>query len=215
MTSIYFPRVSSTITPALPSNSTYKLDLARVLTRALGNDPQFKFLLPDAGERDRLVLRLFTGALYAAQRDGEVFTSEDGHGRVNGVAIWARPGSSASLGHRLATFLPEESYPAESRTRCVTLGNYLEAIHQRLAPEAHWRLFAAGVDPLMSASESLERLLKPQLERADENRLACYVEAFDLRSLCSFERLGFRIAGSGQVLDAGPDFWVLIRPPSS
>jgi GNAT superfamily N-acetyltransferase len=185
--------------------------LATVLTRALYDEPQFLYLIPDEQARLRVLANFFRSAIRDSQQNGETFTTRE----VDGGALWLRPGNGALLASVLRRGF--ESLPVQWRwetlTRCMKLGTCVDQVHQRLIREPHWYLLAFGVEPSRQAERLRRALMERLLVRADLERLPCYLETFNEEMLPFYGRLGFRIEAGGRIPEGGPDFWAMVRTP--
>ena len=56
------------------------------------------------------------------------------------------------------------------------LGDYVDTVHQRLAPFKHWFLQTVGVSPQFQGKGYAGKLLRPMLSKIDEEDLPCYLE---------------------------------------
>jgi ribosomal protein S18 acetylase RimI-like enzyme len=70
---------------------------------------------------------------------------------------------------------------AEAR-RFLANMRYTEKIHRRVMPEAHWYLWAIGVEPTRQGRGIGGRLVTPVLERASKNRICCYLETHNSKN---------------------------------
>lgn len=58
-------------------------------------------------------------------------------------------------------------------------------------------------------------LLRPTLDRCDQEGVPAYLEASSERSAALYERLGFVHLGELRNPDGGPPFWPMRRPPAA
>lgn len=171
--------------------------LSAVLYRALYDDPQVRYMLPDDRERRRIFPSLIFNAMRVSQENGEIYTTQN----VDGGALWIRPSSSQSV--------PLPSWIGPNLRRCVRLALHVERIQQQMINEPHWYLMALGTD--ISKPGIRGKLIEPILLQADAEGIPCYLETFSERILPLFESYGFRIAAAGRIPRGGPDFWTMIR----
>ena len=184
--------------------------LARVLSRALYDEPKFRYILPDDEDRLALLPAFFRASIRASQLYGEIHTTPGG----DGAALWIAPRQTvipASMVHTGSLSMPFRLGWANFR-RCRDLEERLDVVHQRLIAGPHWYLMALGVEPSKQGKGIGEALLEPVLSRADSQGSPCYVETCNERNLPFYKRHGFQIAGGGNI-PGGPDFWTMIRKP--
>src|SRR5262245_10089016 len=118
-------------------------ELANVLTRALYDEPQFRYLIPDEEARLRFLPNFFRSAIRASQENGESYTTQE----VGGGAVWVRTGNGVSLEGMMRSALESARlhWGPENVRRCLNLGTYLDEIHQRLIRGPHGYLVTLGV----------------------------------------------------------------------
>ncbi|HYR87930.1 MAG TPA: hypothetical protein VE422_27870 [Terriglobia bacterium] len=149
--------------------------LASVLSGALENEPNFKYLLPDEQTR-RAVLPWFFRSIgiRACHLYGEIYTTES----VEGGALWISRGQTLAFEQMVRIeimTMPFELGWASFR-RYINLGARVEAVRQRLVRGPHWYLMAHGVEPSKHQHAIGTALLEPVLSRADFLGLPCYLE---------------------------------------
>jgi hypothetical protein len=183
--------------------------LATALSRALYDEPQFLYLIPDEQARLRLLPSFFRTAIRACHLNGEAYTTRG----VDGGALWIGPESETRLAKIMQWGFESTrlQWEWENHKRCINLGTYLDGVRQRLVRGPHWYLLTLGVEP--SKQNEKGTLIEPVLARASLEGLPCYVDTLNEESLPFYERHGFRIAGGGRIPEGGPDFWAMIRTP--
>ncbi len=74
--------------------------------------------------------------------------------------------------------------------------------------EPHHYLPYIGVAPEAQGRGLGSALMRPILDRCDEERLPAYLEATSERNAALYERLGFELRAGGS-----PPLWLMVRPP--
>jgi len=184
---------------------------AALMARAFGDDPMLTWVVPDSAARPRALLAFFAAHIRYAARYGRLDLAPEGAG----AAIWLGPDDTRMTllrmmraGHLL---LPARMGMAAWR-QLMRLDTYAQRQHDRTVSGRHWYLYGVGVDPLRTGRGIGTALLRPALERADHDRLPCYLETAGPRTLPLYERLGFRVAIPGRLPPDGPPFWSMLRP---
>ena len=175
------------------------------LADAFATDPVYGWLFPAQRRRDRGLRRLFAIELsHYVFPAGRVFTTDD----FRGASLELPPGRwemtvplSAAIGFVRAFGL---RLPRASRLQGFFERNHLQ--------EPHYYVRALGVATRFQGQGLGTALLRPTLERCDQEGVAAYLEASSERSAALYERLGFVHLGELQVPD-GPRFWPMRRPP--
>src|SRR5262249_50248702 len=162
----------------------------------------FIYILPDEQAR-RIILRglIEMVAIPASRLFGEISTTN----QIDGASLWIRPGSGFTFEWMIRSAIggmPLKLDPASLR-RWINLGARVEKARHRLVRGPHWYLLALGVEPSVDRCTLRGLLTKPVLSRADSDKIPCYVEIFDERDFCFYEKLGFRVEGAGNIPHGG------------
>jgi len=91
------------------------------------------------------------------------------------------------------------------------LGQYIDAVHGRLAPFKHWFLQAIGVDPQFQGRGYAGRLLRQMLARIDEAGLPCYLETLEEQNVQLYEHFGFTVAEKSAIPETNLTNWAMLR----
>ncbi len=176
------------------------------LAAAFVSDPVLLFLFPRPRGRDARMRRLFAVELaYYVFPNGRAFTTDD----FRGASLEVSPGSpsivvplSGAFGflRALGTSLP----------RAARLQRFFELHH---ISEPHYYIRYIGVAPPFQGQRLGAELLRPTLDRCDEEGVPAYLEASTKRSARFYARLGFQHLGELRIPD-GPPFWPMRRPPA-
>ena len=95
--------------------------------------------------------------------------------------------------------------------RFARLGGELGKRHPE---EPHAYLAALGVSPAFSGQGVGSALVQAGTVRADAAQQLCYLETFSEQNVRFYERHGFEVTSSGDVLiPGGPPFWFMKRVP--
>jgi ribosomal protein S18 acetylase RimI-like enzyme len=186
-------------------------DLAALLARAFHDDPLMNWVVPDATRRPAFLRALFAANLRSARHCGRV-DADPGNG---GAALWLAPGRFPLSRARLLAsghlWLPLR-LPLTGSRRLGRANRYALMLHRRTAQGRHWYLHGLGVEPARQRRGIGEALLVAGLERADAERMPCYLETAVESTLDLYERHGFRIEIRGRVPPDGPPVWAMLRP---
>jgi GNAT superfamily N-acetyltransferase len=206
-----------------PASAADARDLAALLARAFHDDPMMTWVVPDAARRPAFLRALFAANLRSARRSGRVDLhplGADGTGAASpagaaGAAFWLAPGRfplsrwrMLGSGHLL---LPLRLDLTGWR-RLARVNRYALMLHHRTAPGPHWYLHGLGVEPSRQRQGIGDRLIAIGTERADRDRLPCYLETAVESTLPLYERHAFRVEIRGRVPPEGPPIWAMLRP---
>jgi GNAT superfamily N-acetyltransferase len=181
--------------------------LARTLAAAFFDDPIFGWLIGGSSRQLRLE-RYFAIQLAHALADGGVWTADG----LRGAALCMPPGQwrlppqlMIAHGGRFANVF---------RGRLPRAIGLLGTIEHRHLRGPHYYFANIGVAPEAQGQGLGSRLMRPTLDRCDEEGLPAYLEASSERNAALYERLGFactdvlRFAGS-------PPLRLMLRPPQT
>jgi ribosomal protein S18 acetylase RimI-like enzyme len=188
--------------------------LQAMLADAFFDDPIFGWLIPNDSKRRARLRRYFGIELrqYALPH-GHVWTTDDLAGAMLGLppGKWRAP---------LHTTVLHGSVFRVRVPRAARLGAAMEWHHMRLlrgvggAGGAHYYVRDVGVHPDTQGRGLGSALMRPLLDRCDQEGLPAYIEASSERSAALYERLGFRHIKELRV-GHSPPLWLMIRPSST
>ena len=188
-------------------------DAVQVLSRAFFDDPLVEYITPDADKR-RATLPWFFGIAtkYGEKYGGTSHTTPDA---VQGAALWLPPGETIAPPTRMirvGLLKAPFKLGLSSFMRFMSVTNKLEHLHKRDVPPDHWYLWVLGVDPERQGQGVGGSLIAPTLERADRERLPCYLETMKERNVTFYKKHGFDVLVDDTVKE-GPRYWTMRREP--
>jgi ribosomal protein S18 acetylase RimI-like enzyme len=176
------------------------------LAAAFVADPVLLFLFPRRRRRGARMRRLFAVELaYQVLPKGRALTTDD----FRGASLELPPGSSGLVVPLSGAFAFLRAFGL-GLPRAARLQKFFDAHH---IEEPHYYVRYIGVAPPFQGQGLGAELLRPTLDRCDEEGLPAYLEASTERSARFYARLGFEHLGELQVPD-GPRFWPMRRPPA-
>jgi ribosomal protein S18 acetylase RimI-like enzyme len=186
---------------------------AATLARAFHDDPLMVYAIPDPAERTRLLPDVYARMTRFGVLTGEVYVTA---GAVEGVAVWLPPNAKwtrenieASGMHETATLIGDDAY---QRYREV-VGREWQARERDMTGPC-WYLFLLGVEPSRQRRGLGGALMRPILERANTEQLACYLETENQRNVAFYLKQGFDVIVNGEEAGAsGVRFWTFRRMP--
>ncbi len=187
-------------------------EAAQMLARAFFDDPMVMYVVPDDDKRRRLLPWFFRIAARYGHAYGETFTTP---GKVDGAAVWLPPGDSIMSSLRImrkGLILAPFKFGPRDFIRFLSSMNHLERFHKRDVPPEHWYLFVLGVDPARQGQGVGGTIIQPILERADRDRLPCYLETMKERNVTFYRKHDFEVVVE-DVFPNGPRYWTMKRDP--
>jgi len=194
----------STITPR-KARASDRPAISAVMAEAFFDDPVFRWLTPDDGDRRRVLPAFFELATTIFAKHDETWCVGDD---VGGAAIWAPAGvepMSEAEGEAFATRCVELAGPYADRwAEFVAL---LDHNHPHHAEHAY--LWFLAVRPAWQERGHGSALLRAVLDRAGT---PAYLDATSPDNRRLYERHGFRVIGELAVA-GGPPVWQMWREP--
>ena len=195
-----------------PATSTDVKKLAAVLARAFYDDPPLIWLLPDPAKRLGRITRMFTTVIgIESVRYGAIDVACDGE-KILGGAIWLPPGHWQVGFREQIRALPNHARAlATAWGRAAQYGHAPEHAHPK---EPHWYLKAIGVDPASQGRGVASLLLRPRLNRCDQDGQPAYLEASQPDGVRMYEHFGFRRTGNLDMPEGAPAITAMWRAPA-
>ncbi len=188
-----------------PASTEDATSLERALAEAFMDDPIFSWLMPNERTRARRLRRFFAIELrHLVLPRGTAWTS----GEMAGAALVLPPKAWSTPPH--VALLQGRCFGMQLH-RAAGLLAQIERLHLR---EPHYYFAYIGVAPGAQGQGLGSGIMRPTLERCDEQGVPAYLEASSERNAALYERLGFRpirevnFAGS-------PPLRLMARPAAS
>jgi ribosomal protein S18 acetylase RimI-like enzyme len=188
--------------------------VADVLLRAFLDYPLMQFAVPDERRRTGAVMGLYSSVLRYSLRYGDVYTTPD----LAGAACWLPPDRPFATFWRMVRVgmlsLPLQ-FGWRGFGRLQAADHVAEALHHGHAPGPHWYLWVIGVDSDRQGKGVAGRLMRPIFDRADGDRLQCYLETHKESNVRVYERYGFRVVEQKPVPGQPLTVWGMVRSPGA
>jgi ribosomal protein S18 acetylase RimI-like enzyme len=190
-----------------------RYSLARkALGAAFFDYPLMIYAAPLDRRRAPGVTSLYGAILWDAFRWGEVHVTPE----VSGVCAWLPPEKSVPTFWRQVRSgmlaLPWHFGVAGFRT--LTLyGDLASQLHHDHAPMPHYYLAAIGVVPERQGQGLGGALMRPMLERADQQKVHCWLDTHKDENVRLYERHGFEVAQKIEPPGHSVPVWGMLRRP--
>ena len=182
-----------------------------VLSRAFQNDPSAHCYYKNESVRKKITRYFLSFIVYSGIRYGEAYTTSP---NLEGVAVWLSSDVYPLTYWKFLRSVPVSVISGFSRYggyKMRSLGEHVDAVHERLAPFRHWFLQAIGVDPQFQGKGYASQLLKPMLDRIDEEGLPCYLETLYEVNVPLYEHFGFRVIDESRIPRTTLISWAMLR----
>jgi GNAT superfamily N-acetyltransferase len=184
--------------------------LAAILARAFYDDPAMKWVLVDGTRRLGLLERSFE--LYLRKlwfKQDECYTT----GSQAGAIVWELPGQ-----WKLGIVEQLRMVPSMLRVNGRVLPRILRslaALESNHPAAPHYYLPFVGVEPEWQGRGLGTALMRPVLDRCDDEKLGAYLEASSPRNRALYERLGFEVTEQFSLGSRSPPLWRMWRDPQA
>jgi ribosomal protein S18 acetylase RimI-like enzyme len=185
---------------------------AGVISQAFMDDPLCTFMLPLKRTRVKTLYKFFRayGTVNIQNRRGF------GVGEpLKGVAYWLEPGKEdVSVNIKsLRLFIPLlfTFYPI-GYFRSKEIIKQTDLMHKKFASEPHYYLDNIGVLPGEQGKGISSRLIRPFLQKADEEKISVYADTVTRRNVSLYEHFGFKCVEECAIGRTGVTVWALLRP---
>ncbi len=196
-------------------NKSHIKPAAEVLTRAFQNYPALQYSFPDEFERKKIAPYFFQYILSYCVRYGETYATSP---NLEGVAAWLTSDNYPMTLWRSIRSVPLSmmiSFGRAGGARMKYFGEYIDAMHKRLAPFKHWFLQTLGVDPQFQRKGYAGKLLRAKFARIDEEGLPCYLETLDEINVRLYEHFGFKVIEKSAIPETKLTNWAMLREKSN
>jgi len=184
--------------------------LAAVLARAFYDDPALAWVIPDASRRLKIAERgfgLYLRKLWFAQ--DECYTTD----AIAGAVVWELPGQwKVGVVQQLGLLPSMVAIYGRWLPRLMRAIAALESTHPE---EPHYYLPFVGVAPEWQGRGLGAALIRPILDRCDQEGVPAYLEASTPRNRALYERHSFEVTEEFGLGKGSPPLWRMWRKPAS
>ena len=185
-------------------------EASALLADAFNKDPMFRFLISEAQVPIEAIKLLCKLNLRYCQPHNHIYTTE---GLLKGVAAWVPPENTISIWRLLPEALALLNLDWRTLGRCLSLVDALEKRRKTEMPQPHWHLELLGVAPAYQRQGIGGLLLEPVLRQADRERLSCYLATSTQQAVRFYQKQGFEVVESNQLIKSSPTIWTMKRHP--
>jgi GNAT superfamily N-acetyltransferase len=189
---------------AEPLTPSYYAQAAAILSRAFEADPTWRYVFTSATRRlAQLECMCHVGLRLIAPLGASYITRQG-----EGVALWYPPDHEPKAGLIDLLRVGFAWMPFRLGIRSLRRGwrVYADILRREREEIAgpYWVLDTIGVDPPHQKRGVARALMRPVLERADRDRIPCYVITHNPINVPFYEHHGFRVIRRDTVFPGGP-----------
>lgn len=195
----------------ISSKRELNLNLERItdtLSKAFFNDPYYVYIMPNDKKRIGQIKWWMKILLYYSFDNGEIFITSDS----KGVSMWVGP-NHPTLDNLQLALLGLIFYPfkvgIKNFIRMLDVSIQWEKVHAK-QDKNHYYLPVIGVDPDMQRKGYGRLLMKEVLDKADNEKLKCYLETATKENVMFYENLQFKSI-INKSFGNNYTFWVMTR----
>lgn len=186
---------------------------ATTLTASHADYPSFRSVFPSPARRRRALRPFFAATVRDAMRFGVVRAAWLGS-QVLAVAVWLPPGAFPWSARRKLSAMPYFLRVLAADPRHFPMFMRYGANAERAHPaDRHWYLVVAGVHPHVQRQGLGSRLMRHELDAADNDGTPVYLETADRANIAYYERFGFVVVDEAlELVPGGPTHVGMRRP---
>jgi GNAT superfamily N-acetyltransferase len=191
---------------------------AEVAAKAFEDDPVFANLIPyGQASRSQILTQFMQVAIAYCAQYKSVHSTPDLQGIAAGLPLGEFSLKPLPL---LKSIFQLHLYTLPFQVSWRHLGRWLRAAiaieqaHQQdMGRSPHWYLAVMAVHPASQGQGLGSQLLKPILQRANNEALPCYLVTFTEQAVHFYEKNGFKVIRTQPLAANAPSFWTLKRDP--
>jgi GNAT superfamily N-acetyltransferase len=184
--------------------------IARALAGAFEDDPVWRWLIRSDRRWRRGAPRVFRHPAAEYLRARSAWVAGGGDRPVGAAALWGPPGHEPS---RLREVLALPGIVAAFGGRTVG-GFRMEGAMRRSRPQTpHWYLALLGTHPADQGKGLGSAVLRPVLDRCDDEGLGAYLESSKESNIPFYRRHGFEVTGRLDAPGGAPPLHLMWRDP--
>jgi GNAT superfamily N-acetyltransferase len=185
----------------------------KMLTRAFWKYPLLTHYFPEESDRQSVSVNILAMPVYTCLRYGQIYVTSE---NLEGAAVWS-PSEDYPVGFwRMLRTVPFRHLLGIAQTgasRMQSIDRYLNDIHKRLVPYRHFYLEILGVDPPYQKQGFSSKLIKPMLQKLDQENLPCFLETQDPLDVPIYLHFGFEIIDQSAIPETPLTSWAMLRKP--
>ena len=184
---------------------------ATVLGQAFTEYDLLKYYFQDEAERRAVANTFCFIALSVCLKYGEVYASSE---KMEGVSAWLPPGKAPFGGWQLIRSVPLPvlyRFGRQGASRMKDYGRFADNLHRKLVPYPHWYLQIIGVDPKYHGQRFSSRLVRPVMERIDQEQMPCFVETNTEKNVAIYCRFGFEVISEDKMPGTDVTSFAMLR----
>ncbi|MFX1407567.1 MAG: GNAT family N-acetyltransferase [Promethearchaeota archaeon] len=182
-----------------------------VLSRAFLNDPVIRWQIPDFNTRAKKLHYLWQISLRIGIKYGEVYATSE---NLEGIAMWRSP-KYVNISYWKYVKNGGIKLPIKFGVKSTKRISFIQAVNDSIRniymKVPYWYFGPIGIDPEYQGQGFASKLIKPMLNRIDNENLPIYLETNIERNIAIYDHFGFRILEEIIIPDTSIVSWSMIR----
>lgn len=174
----------------------------KVFASAFWDDPQVKYMIPEASRKSKTLRPIFEFALKYGIIHGEAYAVSP---NLEGIAIWL-PSEKAKISLlgilRSGLIRVLRKVDRKVMTKLLRSTRHAVSLKDNSIPGRHYYLFLLATKPSCQRKGHASVLLRTMLKRLDKERLPCFLTTHNETNIPIYERHGFKLVTSSLVPDS-------------
>jgi len=191
----------------LPKSLVHKASVT--CANAFVDDPETVYLIPDKKRREYLKYAFVYYLRMSIAERAEIYATSP---NSEGVAIWSHSDSKTPW---WAIFSINPLLPLKCGWRYIwheiIFYRLAHKIKKQYAPFPHKYLALLAVDPSQQGKGFASQLLKPMLEKLDNQHLPCYLETQNLKNVNMYQHFGFELVFKTTLPHTSLPIYIMVR----
>jgi len=182
-----------------------------VLGMAFSENETLRYYFEDETERRAIANTLCFIAVSVCLKYGEVYASSE---KMEGVSAWLPPGKAPVGGWQVLRSVPLPvlwRLGRQGASRMNAYGRFVDNLHRKLVPYPHWYLQIIGVDPECRGQGFSSRLVRPVMERVDQEQMPCFLETNTEKNVAICSRFGFYVISKDKMPGTDVTSFAMLR----
>ena len=183
------------------------------LASAFMKDPLCCWLFEEESSRYQYLQEYFLFRVRYGYKFGEIHKTSK---KFEGIAIWL-PGDEAEVtyrrGLRTGGFRFIFKMGFEKMKKLTIASDYVADIRNSIIQPPYTELSPIGVKPEYQGKGFGSKLLRPMMQKFDNEKTVCFLETQNPENILLYEKLGFEIAREGIMPESDLHHWGMMRTP--
>ncbi len=186
---------------------------AELFSRVFIEDSLAILMFPEKETRKQKLYHYFQFRIKYGLRYGEVYATSS---NLEGLAVWVYSDNVAMTNWRnmrAGGFNLFRTVGKDAIIRMSKIGDFTSTLHKKHASFPHLYLAPIGVDPKFQGKGYASKLLRPMLNRLDQDKVHCFLETQSRYNVDIYLHYGFEVINKTTIPDTEIDHWLMERPP--